>query len=97
MNYPFIDVSELDDDELIQRIERCRRVVSGEMAMGHAGIVQSAMRQLEMYEFEWQERMQVKSRKDFLEKHPSANETVEFGVVEEINTLEETEKKNKES
>ena len=83
MDYPFIDAGSLSDDELMKRIQRCTQVIASEGYFGHSSIVQSAMAQLETYQFEWNERMQTRARKDFFEKNPRLNKTIDIGVTGE--------------
>lgn len=89
MDYPFINFKNLSDDELMNRIARCNQVLATESAFGHNSIVQSARAQLEAYEFEWNERMQSRARKEYFEKNPRHSEPIEIGVVGQDYELEE--------
>ena len=79
MEYPFIDAKGLSDDELMRRIQRCTQVLAGEMRMGHNSMVESARLQLETYQFEWNERMQTRARKDALANNQEVDKDSDQG------------------
>lgn len=90
VHYPFINPSELTDDQLIEKIQKCHRILTGEVAMGHASVVQSARQQLDVYQFEWNERMQARFQKEKFEKDEEKG-PLEFGVIDEYYNPEDKE------
>jgi len=94
MDYPFIDFKKLSDDELMNRITRCSQILGSEMAYGHSSIVHSARNQLQAYQFEWNERMQARARKEYFEKNPRHDKPIEIGVISEVVELEDKDTEN---
>lgn len=89
MDYPFINFKSLSDDELMNRITRCNQILGSEMAYGHSSIVNSARAQLQAYQFEWNERMQSRARKEYYEKNPRHSGPIEIGTVSEVYDADE--------
>ena len=81
MDHPFLDPTSLTDDQLMDRIQKCHRILGGEIAMGHNSVVHSARAALETYQFEWNERMQTRAVKEKFEKDEEEG-PIEFGVIE---------------
>jgi len=84
MDHPFIDVSNLTDEELQQKIQKCQSYLYGEIQCGHAGMVDTIRAQLQTYEFEFQERMAVQRQTAIEKKYPS--ETIEIGTISTVET-----------
>lgn len=84
MDHPFIDASTLNDEELLQKIQKCQSYLYGEIQGGHAGMVDSIRMQLQTYEFEFQERMEVNRMKAIEKKYP--DETIEIGTISSVET-----------
>lgn len=82
MDHPFLNPSGLTDDQLMEKIQKCHRILSQEGAMGHSSVVDSARAALETYQFEWNERMQRRAREDVFKKDEEKG-PLEFGVVED--------------
>ena len=68
MDHPFIDPSDLTDEELQKRIQKCQSYLSGEIQWGHAKMVDAIRAQLDTYQFEFQERMLTKRFEEFERK-----------------------------
>lgn len=84
MDHPFVDCSELTDEELYAKIQKCQSYLYGEIQCGHAGMVDTIRAQLETYEFEFQERMEKKRFTEFEKKNPSG--TIEIGTIATVET-----------
>lgn len=96
MDHPFLNPSDLTDDQLMDRIQKCHRILSGEIAMGHASVVDSARQALETYQFEWNERMRTQALGDKFrpdQEKQDADGPLEFGVVKEYYTPEDNQVK----
>lgn len=96
MDHPFIDCSDLSDEELYKRIQKCQSYLYGEIQAGHAGMVDTIRVQLETYEFEWQERMARKRMEEIEKKNPSG--VIDIGTISTYDTDEparEPEKRQK--
>jgi hypothetical protein len=96
MDHPFIDCSELTDEELYKRIQKCQSYLYGEIQCGHAGMVDTIRAQLETYEFEFQERIQ-KQRMSDIEKRDKSGGVIEIGTIStvESDAPKEPEKRQK--
>ena len=84
MDHPFIDASELTDEDLYQRIQKCQSYLYGEVQFGHARMVDTIRVQLQAYEFEYQERMATQRFEQWEKKNPS--ETIDIGTIETVET-----------
>lgn len=82
MDHPFIDCSELSDEELYKRIQKCQSYLYGEIQAGHAGMVDTIRAQLETYEFEFQERIARKRMAEYEKKNPSG--VIEIGTISTV-------------
>ena len=91
MDHPFIDAKGLTDDQLMDRIQKCQKILASETNMGHNTVVDSARLLLEHYRFEWNERMQARALSDKFKKDERDEEEgpLEFGVVDEYYTPDE--------
>ena len=79
MDHPFINASELTDDELQEKIRHCQKLLYGETYWGHTKVVDSIRAALETYELELQERM-FKLRHDAeVAKNPDGH--IEIGTI----------------
>lgn len=83
-DHPFINATELTNEELQQRIQKCQRLLYAEMQGGHAGMVDSIRTQLFVYEQEFSERLYVQRYDEFVAKNPDG--VIEIGTIEEIKT-----------
>jgi len=89
MDHPFLNVKDCTDDQLMDNIQKCQRILNGEIAMGHTSVVESARAALETYQFEWNERMLTAALDDKFKKvgedgEKTGTDVLEFGVVEEV-------------
>lgn len=84
MDHPFIDPSDLTDDELQERIQKCQSYLYGEIQSGHAKMVNTIRSQLDTYQFEFQERMATKRFEEFEKKNPSG--IIDIGTIETVET-----------
>lgn len=89
MDHPFLNAGELTDDELMDRIAKCQRILGGEMSMGHTSVVDSAQQALEHYRFEYNERMLTAALENKFTKlgpdgEVTGTDVLEFGIVDEL-------------
>jgi hypothetical protein len=90
MDHPFLDPKGLTDDQLMDRIQKCQRILGQEIHMGHSTVVDSARAALETYQFEWNERMRTSALADKF-KHDEEEGPLEFGIVDEYYKPEDDE------
>lgn len=84
VDHPFIDATELTNEELQQRIQKCQRILYGEVQGGHTGMVDSIRSQLLVYEQEFSERLYVQQFEEFTAKNPDG--VIEIGTIQEVET-----------
>ena len=79
MDHPFIDASELTDDELQEKIRHCQNLLYGETHWGHTKVVDSIRSALITYEAELQERM-FKMQHD-IETSKNPDGVIDIGTI----------------
>lgn len=95
MDNPFVDASELTDDELHEKIKQLRRHLYGETHWGHANVVNSIRSVLDAYEAELDERLFKRRHEEMETKNPSG--TIDIGeAYGEVIDYDEVEKKSEE-
>ena len=93
MDHPFIDASELTDDELHENIRRCQRLLAQETYWGHARVTDSIRHALDTYELELQERLVKRKHDEEVAKQPDG--TINIGeAYGEVVDYDEVEKKS---
>lgn len=90
MDNPFISATELTDDELHEKIQKCTVIVYQETHWGHTQMVDSARAALEVYQAELEERMLRRLHDIEVAKNPDG--TIEIGKIEgEVKDYDEVE------
>ena len=84
MDHPFVDPSNLTNEELQEKIQKCQSYLYGEIQCGHGKMVDAIRVQLDTYQFEFQERMATKRFEEFEKKNPSG--TIDIGTIESVET-----------
>ena len=93
MNNPFIDASDLTDDELHEKIRECRKLLYSETHWGHTNVVNSIRSALDTYEMELDERMFKRRHAEMNAKNPDG--VIEIGTADgEVIDYDEVEKKS---
>lgn len=80
MHNPFLDASELTDDELHEKIRQCRKLLYSETYFGHSNVVNSIRSALDTYENELDERLFIRRHEEQVAKDPDG--TIEIGTIE---------------
>jgi hypothetical protein len=95
MDHPFIDASELTDDELHERIQKCTTIVYQETHWGHTQMVDSARAALSVYQLEQEERIFKRLHDTEVAKNPDG--IIEIGKIEgEVKDYDEVENESAE-
>lgn len=81
--HPFLDVSKLTDEEIIERLGRAYTYMNAQVALGHNPTVHSIKEIIQSLEDERQSRMRKTMDEEFKKKYPTANEPIELGKLEE--------------
>ena len=81
--HPFLDVSKLTDEEIIERLGRAYTYMNAQAALGHNPTVHSIRDVIQSLEDERTKRMQNLIDEEQKRKFPNANKPIEIGKVEE--------------
>lgn len=81
--HPFLDVSKLSDEEIIERLGRAYVHMNAQVALGHTPTVVSIKEVIQALEDERQDRMQRRMDEEFTRKFPNSLDTIEIGKLEE--------------
>jgi len=81
--HPFLDVSKLSDEEIIERLGRAYVHMNAQVALGHTPTVVSIKEVIQALEDERQDRMQRRMDEEFNRKFPNRLDTIELGKLEE--------------
>lgn len=81
--HPFLDVSKLTDDEIIDRLGKSYQYLNSQTALGHNPTVQSIKEIIQSLEDERQSRLQKTMHEEFHRKYPNANKSIDLGEVDD--------------
>ena len=80
--HPFLDVSKLSDEELIERLGRAYIYMNNQVALGHTPTVISIKEVIQDLEDERQTRLQKTMAEESARKFPDAHKPIELGKLE---------------
>lgn len=81
--HPFLDVSKLSDEEIIERLGRAYVHMNAQVALGHTPTVVSIKEVIQALEDERRDRMQKRMDEEFARKFPNDLNTIELGKLED--------------
>lgn len=81
--HPFLDVSKLSDEEIIERLGRAYVHMNAQVALGHTPTVVSIKEVIQALEDERRDRMQRRMDEEFTRKFPDDLKTIELGKLED--------------
>lgn len=81
--HPFLDVSKLTDEEIIERLGKAYSYMNTQTALGHTPTVQSIKEIIQSLENERKSRMQKTMDEEYKRKYPTANNPIELGKLED--------------
>lgn len=81
--HPFLDVSKLTDEEIIERLGKAYTYMNAQVALGHAPTVHSIKEVIQSLENERKSRMQKTMDEEYKRKYPTANNPIELGKLED--------------
>ena len=84
VDHPFINATILTNDELQDRIQKCQKILYGEIQGGHTGMVDSIRNQLLVYEQEFSEHLYIQQYEEFTNKNSDG--VIEIGIIQEVET-----------
>lgn len=80
--HPFLDVSKLTDEEIIERLGKAYMFMNAQVALGHDPTVRSIKEVIQSLEDERKNRMQRNMDEEYKKKYPDANKPIELGKLE---------------
>lgn len=81
--HPFLDVSKLTDEQIIEKLGKAYSFMNNQVALGHNPTVHSIKEIIQSLENERQERMRRNSDAEFQRKFPDNLKPIELGKVED--------------
>ncbi len=81
--HPFLDVSKLPDEEIIERLGRAYTYMNAQKILGHTPAVLSIQDVIQSLEDERFSRMQKLIDTEFKRKFPDADKPIELGKLED--------------
>jgi len=80
--HPFLDVSKLSDEEIIERLGKAYSYMNAQVALGHNPTVLSIKEIIQSLEDERRTRMQRTMDEEFKRKYPDENKPIELGKLD---------------
>jgi hypothetical protein len=81
--HPFLDVSKLTDEEIIERLGRAYTYMNAQVALGHNPTVHSIKEVIQSLEDERQKRLVQTMDEEYNRKYPDSMKPIELGKLEE--------------
>ncbi len=81
--HPFLDVSALKDEEIIERLGRAYTYMNAQIGLGHTPTVVSIKEVIQALENERSQRMQKNMDDETKKKYPDDNKPIELGKLED--------------
>lgn len=81
--HPFLDVTKLTDEEIIERLGKAYSYMNHQSGLGHNPTVHSIREVIQSLENERQQRMEKLSREEFSRKNTDNNKPIELGKIDE--------------
>lgn len=81
--HPFLNVSKLSDEEIINRLGKAYQYMNAQVALGHNPTVQSIKDVVQSLESERHNRMMKTMDEEQKRKYPDSNNPIELGKLED--------------
>lgn len=86
--HPFLDVSKLSDEDIIERLGKAYSYMNYQVSVGHNATVQSIKEVIQDLEDERTQRMTKHSDEEYKRKFPDAQKPLELGKVDFVDIEE---------
>lgn len=86
--HPFLDVSKLTDEEIIERLGKAYQYMNYQVSVGHNPTVVSIQEVIQDLENERQQRMMKNQDDEYKKKFPDKDAPLELGKVDKIDIEE---------
>ena len=81
--HPFLNVSKLSDEEIIERLGRAYTYMNAQVGLGHNPTVHSIKEVIQSLEDERRDRQRRNADAEFKKKYPDDNKPIELGKLED--------------
>lgn len=81
--HPFLDVSKLSDEEIIERLDKAHNYMNVQVGLGHNPTVHSIKEIIQDLENERRERQFRQSDAEYDKKFPDKNKPLELGKLDD--------------
>lgn len=81
--HPFLDVSKLSEEEIIERLGKAYTYMNAQVALGHNPTVHSIQEVIQSLEGERRARLERNMDTEQKKKYPDSNKPIELGKLEE--------------
>lgn len=81
--HPFLDVSKLLEEDLIEKLGKAYLYMNAQIALGHTPTVHSIKEIIQSLEDERRVRIERSMDAEYKRKYPKANDPIEIGKLEE--------------
>lgn len=81
--HPFLNVSTLSDEEIIERLGRAYSFMNAQKQLGHSPTVLSIQEVIQSLEDERRQRLTKTMDEEFNRKYPELNSPIELGKLED--------------
>lgn len=81
--HPFLDVSKLSDEEILERIGKAYSYMNAQVGLGHTPTVLSIREIIQTLEDERHVRQTRTMDEEFTKKYPDANSPIELGKLDD--------------
>lgn len=81
--HPFLDVSKLTEEEIIERLGKAYQYMNAQSALGHSPTVHSIKEVIQSLEDERRIRLERNMDTEYKKKYPDSNKPIEVGKIEE--------------
>ena len=81
--HPFLDVSKLTDEEIIERLGKAYSFMNYQVSLGHTPTVVSIKEVIQSLEDERRQRLVKTMDEEYNRKFPESNKPIELGKLEE--------------
>jgi len=81
--HPFLDVTKLTDDEIMDRLGKAYTYMNYQVSLGHNPAVQSIKEVIQSLEDERRTRLSKSMDDEYKKKYPDSNKPIELGKLED--------------
>ena len=80
--HPFLDLKDISDDQLLEKIQKCQRSMAYQQSLGHTDTVKSIEQVLDSLLIEQQTRLQNAMEEEINKKNPTRYDSIDIGYCD---------------